>query len=94
MGASKHQQITKNIKNNHRNTPTVKTCKKTLSGRGKTSEIDYGYTLFTVFPEAQGSHNTPEMVTKMEPRAPKITKNLEKRALKKHEKHNTEKVGH
>ena len=83
MGASKRQQITKTAKIHHQNTPTVKTCKKTLSGRGQTSEIDDGYTLFTVFSEAQGSHKTPEMEAKMEPRAPKITKKLEKRGLKK-----------
>ena len=50
---------------------------------GQTSEIYDSYTLFSVFLEAQGSHKTPEMGAKMEPRAPKITKNLEERALNK-----------
>ena len=67
----------------HRNTPTGKTCKKTLSGNGQTTEINDAYTLFPVFSEAQGSHKTPEMEAKMEPRAPRITKKLKKRTLKK-----------
>ena len=67
MGSSKQQEIRKTKKNNNQNASTIKTCKKTLSGRGQTSEIDDGYTLFTVFSEAQGSHKTPEMGAKMPP---------------------------
>ena len=46
---------------------------------------------FPLFSEAPGSHKTLEMRVRMEPRAPKITKSLEKRALKKTLKINTAK---
>ena len=93
MGASKHKNKTQRSgKTHHQNTPTVKTCKKTLSGRGQASEMNDGYTLFTVFSEAQGSHKTPEMEAKMEPRAPKITKNRKSKHSKKHQKITPQKV--
>ena len=66
MGSSKQQKIRKNQKNNNQNASTIKTCKKTLSGRGQTTKIEDGYTLFTVFPKAQGSQNDVKMGAEIE----------------------------
>ena len=59
--------------------------------KGQTSEFDDSYTLSAVFAEAQGSENGVEMAPKWSLRAPKITKNQEKLALKKTLKNNTAK---
>ncbi len=91
MRASKHQKITHNSKTHPQNTPTVKTCKKTLSGRDQTSEIDDNYTLFTVFPKAQGSRNDVGMGAQIEPRGTQKHRKAKKRAFKKQKKSNTAK---
>merc|ERR1711966_171060 len=41
----------KKLKKSHRDAPTVRTCKKTQSGRGQTSEIDNSYNTFSCFPK-------------------------------------------
>ena len=51
MRAPKHLKIIKKCKKSHRNAPTVRTCKKTQSGRGQTSEIDNLYNTFSCFPK-------------------------------------------
>ena len=58
---------TKTAKSQHQNAPTVKTCKKTPSGRGQTSEIDDSYTLSYIFPKAQRSQKGCKMEAKIEP---------------------------
>jgi len=56
MGVPKQPKIAKiQQKSRHQNAPVIKAFKKTLSGRGQTSEIDDSYTLFTLFSEGQGS---------------------------------------
>ena len=45
----------KSTKTRHQNAPAIKACKKSLSGRGQTSEIDDSCTLLTLFSEGQGS---------------------------------------
>ena len=49
MRTPKQLKIIKNWKKRHRNAPTVRTCKKTESGRGQTSEIDNHYNTFSCF---------------------------------------------
>jgi hypothetical protein len=56
----------KTAKTQHQNAPTVKTCKKTPSGRAQPSEIDGRYTLFSDFSEAQGSQQNTQIGAKME----------------------------
>ena len=82
----------KSAKTHHQNAPTVKTCKKTLSGRSQTSEIYDPCTLSAVFSEAQGSQKGVKMEAKMEPQGTQHHTNQEKRALKKHETNNTAKT--
>ena len=92
--ASEQPKITNIWKTHHQNAPTIKTCKKTVSGRGQTSEINDSQTVSAVFSEAQGSQKAVQMTSKIDPRAPQITKKVKKRAFKKHQKHNTRKVGY
>ena len=61
-----HPKSHKTAKTQHQNAPTVKTCKKTPSGRGQPSEIDGRYTLFSVFSEAQGFQQNTQIGAKME----------------------------
>ena len=77
----------------HQNAFLSEACKKTPSRRGQTSEFDDCYTLSAVFSEAQGSQKGVEMEPKWNLRAPQITKNQEKWALKKTLKNNTAKSG-
>ena len=77
----------------HQNALLIEACKKTPSGRGQTSEFDDSYTLSAVFSGAQGSEKGVEMELKWSLRAPQITKNQEKWALKKTWKNNTAKSG-
>ena len=81
----------KSAKIDHKNAPTVKTCKKTPSGRGQTIKINDGYTLSTVFSEAHGSQKRLKMEAKMEPQGIGNHKNHEKRALQKTLKNKTAK---
>ena len=74
----------KSRKTPHQNAFLLEACKKTPFGRGQTSEFDDCYTLSAVFSEAQGSRKGVEMEPKWSLRAPKIEKNQEKLALKKH----------
>ena len=81
----------KSRKTRHQNAFLLEACKKTPFGRGQTSEFDDSYTLSAVFSEAQGSQKGVEMEPKWSLRAPQITKNQEKWALKKTLKNNTAK---
>ena len=45
----------KSTKSRHQNASAIKACKKTLSGRGQTSEIEHSSTLLTLFTKAKGS---------------------------------------
>ena len=83
----------KSRKTRHQNAFLSEACKKTPSRRGQTSEFDDSYTLSAVFSEAQGSQKGVEMEPKWSLRAPQITKNQEKWALKKTLKNNTAKSG-
>ena len=88
------QKTTKSNKSRttpHRNASPIEACKKTSSGRGQTSEFDDGYTLSAVFSRAQGSEKGVEMELKWSLRAPQISKNQEKWALKNTKKNNTAK---
>ena len=92
----KSQKSTKSHKSRktpHQNAFLSEACKKTPSRRGQTSEFDDSYTLSAVFSEAQGSQKGIEMEPKWSLRAPQITKNQEKWALKKTLKNNTAKSG-
>ena len=80
-------------KTHHQNALLIEACKKTPSGRGQTLEFDDGYTLSAVFSGAQGSEKGVEMEPKWSLRAPQISKNQEKWALKKTSKNNTAKSG-
>ena len=70
-------------KTEHKNAPTVKTCKKTPSGRGQTIQINEGYTLSAVFSEAQGSQKGVKMKAKIDPQGIEYHKKHAKRALRK-----------
>ena len=59
--AKNHEKMRKS----HRNTPKVRTCKKSQSGKGQTSEIDNLTTLSAVFPKAQSSQSRAKMEAKM-----------------------------
>ena len=83
----------KSRKTPHQNAFLIEACKKTPSRRDHTSEFDDSYTLSAVFSEAQGSQKGVEMEPKWSLRAPQITKNQEKWALKKTSKNNTAKSG-
>ena len=48
----KSQKSTKSL---HQNASAIKACKKTLSGRGQTSEIEHSSKLLTLFTKAKGS---------------------------------------
>ena len=90
------QKSTKSYKSRktpHQNALLIEACKKTPSGRGQTSEFDDGYTLSAVFSGAQGSEKGVEMELKWSLRAPQISKNQEKWALKNTSKNNTAKSG-
>ena len=89
MGSSKQQKIRKNQKNNNQNASTIKTCKKTLSGRGQTIKIDDSFTLFTVFSKPQGSQNDVKMGPEIKPQGTQKHKKSKKRALEKHKKNST-----
>ena len=78
-----NQKSQQSTKTHHRNAPTIKTCKKTLSGRGQTSEIHDRYTLSAVFSEAQGSQKGVKMEAKMMSQDTKNHKSREKRTLEK-----------
>ena len=91
MGSSKQQKIRKNQKNNNQNASTIKTCKKTLSGKGQTTKFDDGCTLFTVFSKPQGSRNDVNMGAKIEPWGTHKHAKSQKQALKKHKKNSTAK---
>ena len=73
----------KNGKTQYQNAPTIKTCKKTSSGRVQTSKIDDPYTVLAVFSEAQGSQKGAKMEPEMTPQGTKHHKNWEKRSLEK-----------
>ena len=80
------QNITKSHKSRKtypQNAPTVKTCKKTLSGRGRTSKIYDRYTLSTAFSQAQGSQKRLTIGAKMEPPGTPNHKNPEKKTSEK-----------
>ena len=51
MRAPKQLKIMKKCKKSHRNAPTVRTCKKTESGRVQASGIDNLYNTFSCFPK-------------------------------------------
>ena len=91
VGTQKNTKSHKSRKNPHQNAFLIEACKKTPSRRGQTSEFDDSYTLSAVFSEAQGSQKGVEMEPKWSLRAPQITKNQEKWALKKTLKNNTAK---
>ena len=68
----------------HQNAPTVKTCKKTLSGRGQNPKVNDRYTLLIFFSEAQGSQKGVKMDAKMEPQGiENHEKNITKTTLPK-----------
>ena len=67
MGAPKQLKITNIWKKHYENAPAIKTCKKTVSGKGQTSEIDDSYTVLKVFSKLQDSQNNSKIDTKMEP---------------------------
>ena len=50
----------KSAKTHPQNAPTIKTCKKTLSGRGQTSKIDDSYTLSAVFSKPRAPKREPK----------------------------------
>ena len=90
MGAAKQPKSPTSAKIRHQSAPKVKACKKTVSRRGQTPEIDDGCTLFTHFTEAKASQNGAKMTPKLSLKAPKIefTRNEEgllARAGKSHE---------
>ena len=75
----------------YQNAPAIKTCKKTVSGKGQTSEIDDSYTVLNVFSKVQDSENNAKIDTKMEPPGIKNHKKSKKQALEKTSKNNTAK---
>ena len=83
----------KSRKTHHQNALLIEACKKTPSRRGQTSEFDDGYTLSAVFSGAQGSEKGVGMEPQWNLRAPQISKNQKKWALKKTPKNNTAKSG-
>ena len=86
-----HPKSQKTAKTQHQNAPTVKTCKKTPSGRGQPSEMHGRYTLFNDFSEAQGSQQHTQKAAKMEPPDTQNHKNPIKKTFKKTVKYNTAK---
>ena len=92
MRAPKQLRITeKNAKKCHRNAPTVRTCKKTQSGKAKPLKLTTFTTLSAVFPKAQSSQSRAKMEAKMKSSG---TQNHEKpatRALQKNTKKKTTK---
>ena len=91
MGASKCPKSQKTVKTQHQNAPTVKTCKKTPSGRVQPSEMHGRYTLFSAFSEAQGSQQNTQKGAKMEPPDTQNHKHPIKKTFKKTVKCNTAK---
>ena len=67
MRASKQLKIEKIWKSHYQNAPAINTCKKIVSGKGQTSEIDDSYTVLKVFAKLQDSQNNLKIDTKMEP---------------------------
>ena len=78
----------KSAKTHHRNAPTVRTCKKSPSGKGQASKMDDSYTLFIVFSEAPGSQKNIKIGTSMESPGTQNHKHPINKCSKKHE--NTE----
>ena len=68
-------------KNHDQNAPTVKTCKKSLPGKGQTSKSDDSYTLAAVFSKAKGSQEVMKMGAKMEPQGTQNHKKSKKNVL-------------
>ena len=89
MGASKWPILHKTAKTQHQNAPTVKTCKKTPSGKAQPSEMHGRYTLFNDFSEAQGSQQHTQKGAKMEPPDTQNHKNPINKTFKKTVKYNT-----
>ena len=92
MGRSKQPQITKFGKTHYQNAPTIKTCKKTVSGKGQASEIKDSYTVLKVFSKVQDSQNNVKMYAKMEPPGTQNHKKSKKRTLEKTIKNNTAQI--
>ena len=77
----------KTAKNHHQNAPTIKTCKKTQSGRGQTFEIDDSYTLSFVFVEAQRSQKGGKMAPTIEPQGTQNRETILKTSTRKNKQH-------
>ena len=83
MGAPKQVKITQIWKKHTENAPAIKACKKTVSGKGQTSEIDASYTVLKFFSKVQDSQNNANNDTKMEPPGTQNHKKSKKQALEK-----------
>ena len=91
MGASKLLKTAKNLKNSSSKCTHGQDRKKSTSEKGQTCEIDYSYTLFTVFQTPRVLKREPKMGAKMKSPGTLNHKDPIKKRSKKHTKHKTQK---